>query len=119
MNDMAHTPNLSFVSFNSAHGAFIIEKDTGATICDFYYMLKEGARPSYYAFPNADIYGPMFAAAPETAAERDTLKELNAELLETLKRIQNEMRQLPDKHSDLQWAIEYSRKVTARAESKS
>lgn len=34
-------------------------------------------------------FAKMFAAAPETAAERDRLRETNAELLEALKQIAN------------------------------
>jgi hypothetical protein len=35
--------------------------------------------------------GPLIAAAPETAAERDRLKALNAELLEVLKRFRTKV----------------------------
>lgn len=52
--------------------------------------INEDYRPRIATFINringtGEKYGPLFAAAPETAAERDRLKEINAELVEALK----------------------------------
>lgn len=72
-----HTPGTWFINTNSDEcllGKLSVESTSGYYIC----QVDEGVEQE----SNASL----IAAAPETASERDKLKEINAELLEALDR---------------------------------
>ncbi len=70
-----HTPGPLYYRNGAIYG------DSGQTIAQLH------AQPGLDGYTERDEYGELFAAAPETAAERDRLKENNKELLGTLKQL--------------------------------
>lgn len=81
-----HTPG-PWKSSHRGDGMIAVyaERDTKKPICVFHD--EGGEFPKYFNEKKAEANARLIAAAPETAAERDRLKEINAELLAALEKL--------------------------------
>lgn len=85
--DAKHTPGPWFVGASTGPNCARIETENGAQVAavnvQSFVTVKQG-QPVYEWSDEGYANALLIAAAPETAAERDRLKEINAELIEAL-----------------------------------
>lgn len=86
-----HTPGPWHVQPSDHPGGLLIKPIPGQVVaqCD--------------EVPEMEANASLIAAAPETAAERDRLKAINAEMLEALKALHDRVRQHTSKHNPFDW----------------
>ena len=80
------------VKATECHGDYVEDAYTGITVCDLYLITPTG---NIVHHADHEKHAALIAAAPDTAAERDSLKAANAELLEALENIENDDEHMP------------------------